>query len=266
MFKKILTICLCLCVVFSVAGCSKEPTTLNFHNFNDKDLFRLINDEVIIYGYFLLNPVKNNVAYIAEIPYKAISNQQTDTNTQYAKINLKETGVMAVSFKETPKYTSLPLKITGKIEAGPFTDAYYFKYDYRIKDAVYEVVDFSYLDADLQHYYKIAERGYLDTLYSYFLDLEVFVSEYDKENEFPTMEKYNEIIKELEEKTRNNLEENIYDLFKDFNTLYLKVQEQHLNGTIDTEKSLEDLTDFYNDFGLFVSSYAVIAPEGTTIE
>ena len=266
MFKKILSICLCLCITFSLAGCgSSTPTYLDFHNYSNTDLFRLINNDVVIYGYFLLNPVENNVAYIAETPYQAISNTQTDANTNYAEINFQKAGIMAVHFKETPEYTSMPIKITGTIEAGPFTDAYYFKYDYRIKNATYEVVDFSCLDSDLQQYYRLAEKGYLDTLYSYFIDMEIFVSEYNKENEVPVLEDYNEIIKELENKTRNTLEEVVYDLFKEFNVLYTTIYEDHNNGTIDTETALENLNDFYNDFGKFVSTYGAIAPQGTQI-
>lgn len=250
-------------MIFSFTGCAdKEPTMLDFHTYDKGDLFRLINHKVEIYGYFYLNPTQNNTAYIGEIPYQAISVEQQGSDMQYAEVNLMDTRIMAVCFKETPQYTSMPIKITGTLEAGPFTDGYYLKYDYRIKNATYEIIDFAYLDVNLQHFYKITERGYLDTLYSYFLDLEIFLSDYDKDkSKIPNIDDCNKMIKEFAEMERRTaLEEVVYDLAEELKAIHTEIEKTHTDGTLDTKILLESMEKFYNNFNNFVISYGTLTP------
>ena len=262
MFKKLFAVLLVICMVFSLSACSNKTTTLDFYNYSESDLFKLIGKKVEIYGYFLLNPASNNVAYVAEMPYRAIDNQQTSGNVSYAAINMQKNGVIAVHFKETPEYTSMPIKITGTIEAGPFTDSYYFTYNYRIKNATYEVVDFSYLDATLQMYYNIAKPGYTDAIYSGILQLEILLSDTENVTKFPKLEHYEDIKKELEAKTRNTMEEEYLAMLNDLNKIYTTHEEKFNNKQFKAEDLSKDVEEFFSDFNVFLSAYAGIAPVG----
>ncbi len=261
MLKKLFAVLLVICMVFSISACSNKTTTLDFYNYDNSDLFRLINQKVEIYGYLLLNPSQNNVAYVAELPYRAISNDQVSGNVSYAEIDMKTNGVVAVHFKETPKYTSMPIKITGTLEAGPFTDAYYFKYDYRIKNATYEVVDFSYLDATLQGYYNLAKQGYMDVVYGGVLDIEIFITDTNA-TKFPELKDYENVVKELNAKTRTTMEEEYLTMLNKLNTIYTTHKELYDKGELNREELVNDVETFYNEFDVFLTAYAGIAPTG----
>lgn len=260
--KKVIVCLLMCCILMTLfTGCAeKAPTTIDFYNYTDVDLFKLTNQKVTIYGYFLLNPVQNNTAYISNMPYIMLSNPQQSGSTtiDYAKIGVYENGVISVHFKETPKYTSKPIKITGTLEAGPFYDAYYFSYNYRIKNAVIEEIDIAYMEPSLQIFSKMAEQGYYDVIYQRILDLEIFITEAKKE--FPKFEEYEKIKKDFEGKTPNVLETEYLELLKELNDVYEKYSKLYGTDEYDVDVLQKAIENVYTNFQMYIVSYGCISP------
>jgi hypothetical protein len=74
-------------------------------------------------------------------------------------------------------YTDRPVKITGRMELGDFTDEYGYTYNYRIADAGYEVVDLSQVSSDYAMYQAMAEDGVIADVNSMF-DYLLFVCQW----------------------------------------------------------------------------------------
>jgi hypothetical protein len=74
-------------------------------------------------------------------------------------------------------YTDRPVKITGRMELGDFTDEYGYTYNYRIADAGYEVVDLSQVSSDYAMYQSLAEDGVIADVNSMF-DYLLFVCQW----------------------------------------------------------------------------------------
>lgn len=261
--KKIVSIILSCLLIVSIASaltsCKKDkPTTLDFYNFEENDLNKLANKDVVLYGYFLLNPCFQKTAYIAEIPLRAINNDQSQyEDTTYQKIEMKENGVIAVSFKETPSYTSRPLKITGKLKKGNFKDAYYFTYDYIIADATCEEISSYEIPEKVSSYDTLASKGYIDTIYQGFLNLQLFANDYEGQK-FPGFENGKEVLTELSELKTDEVKENFYEIFKELYEIYDTYGEAFQNSTIDYVKMSEEVTELYSKFDAFLKSYANI--------
>lgn len=253
LFLVFVTLCLLL------TGCSKEAKVLDFYNFDNNALSKLNNKEVVVYGYFLLNPVKNKIAYIAEAPLRAISNEQSEyEETTYIELNMQENGVIAVAFKEEPTYTSRPIKIRGTLKKGRFTDGYYFAYEHMITDAVVEEIPFYELPTVVQMYDDIAERGYIDTLYSRFLDLQLYSSQIEKEMPFPEFTNYEEIMKELDKKeTLNEVEQGYKDIFNKLHDIYVEYKEDE---NPEHQEHFNKVSELYVSFDTFLKTYGGISP------
>ena len=72
-------------------------------------------------------------------------------------------------------------KITGTLEAGPFTDNNSFIYNFRIKNAVVESVDIHEFTPELQTFYNLAELGLPDILYTKLMEIEEFLNLTDED-------------------------------------------------------------------------------------
>ena len=109
---------------------------------------------VTLTGYMAtLSPLEGDYIYLMNLPFQScpfcVPNTQQLTNT------------MAVYAAKNTKfdYTDRPVKITGKMEVGEFTDDYGYAYNYRIVDAKYEIVDLSAVSEAYALYQSLAEDG-----------------------------------------------------------------------------------------------------------
>ena len=157
--KKLLTLGLVLALAAcALAGCgsgSAEPTALSFRDSASIDAITALKGKpVVITGYMAtLSPLDGSYIYLMNLPYQScpfcVPNTQQLANTMavYAPKNQKFT------------YTDRPVRVTGRIELGDFSDAYGYTYNYRVVDATWETVDLSKVSDDYALYAALAEDG-----------------------------------------------------------------------------------------------------------
>ena len=143
------------CALSGCGGGSAEAAKLSFaESASLETIESLKNKPVTITGYMAtLSPLSGEYIYLMNLPFQScpfcVPNTQQLANT------------MAVYAKKGAKfeYTDRPVKVTGKIDLGSFTDEYGYEYNYRIVDAVCEVVDLSDVSAEYALYQSLAEDG-----------------------------------------------------------------------------------------------------------
>lgn len=156
--KSISLLLLLALLTLALAGCgagSAEATKLSFaESASLETLQGLKGKAVTITGYMAtLSPLSGDYIYLMNLPYQScpfcVPNTQQLANT------------MAVYAAKGSKfeYTDRPVKITGKLELGDFSDDYGYTYNYRVVDARYETVDLSQVSADYALYQSLAEDG-----------------------------------------------------------------------------------------------------------
>ena len=144
-----------LCLTGCGGAKPADAQKLSFAQSVSIDAIRALDGQpVTITGYMAtLSPLSGDYIYLMNLPYQScpfcVPNTQQLANTM---------AVYAAKGK-TFAYTDRPVKITGRMELGDFTDAYGYTYNYRIADAVLEVVDLSQVSSDYAMYQSLAEDG-----------------------------------------------------------------------------------------------------------
>ena len=159
MRKLLWTIAVLALVAACLTGCggakSAEARKLSFAESVSIDAIRALDGQpVTITGYMAtLSPLSGDYIYLMNLPYQScpfcVPNTQQLANTM---------AVYAAKGK-TFEYTDRPVKITGRMELGDFTDEYGYAYNYRIADANCETVDLSQVSAEYAMYQSLAEDG-----------------------------------------------------------------------------------------------------------
>ena len=143
---------------------SAEPTALSFKDSASIDAITALKGKpVVITGYMAtLSPLDGSYIYLMNLPYQScpfcVPNTQQLANTMavYAPKNQKFT------------YTDRPVRVTGRLELGDFSDEYGYTYNYRVVDATYETVDLSKVSDDYALYTALAEDGVIADVNSMF--------------------------------------------------------------------------------------------------
>ena len=178
MKKHLLMVTLLAIAVMCLSGCGNSMKTataqkLSFAESVSIDSIKALDGKpVTITGYMAtLSPLNGDYIYLMNLPYQScpfcVPNTQQLANT------------MAVYAAKGTKfdYTDRPVKITGRMELGDFTDEYGYTYNYRIADAGYEVVDPSQVSSDYAMYQSLAEDGVIADVNSMF-DYLLFVCQW----------------------------------------------------------------------------------------
>ena len=170
MKTKILSIILALIIptmsVFGFASCAKKPdysdaTPISFKAALSFDYLKSLDGKpVTIRGYMATNasPLDGSYIYLMNLPYQSCpycipnTNQLANTMTVYAPEG------------EKFDYTDQAIQVSGILEVTDspdefFTDLYNYEFNFRIVDAVYEVVN----DADSQ-FNELAKNGIYDEI------------------------------------------------------------------------------------------------------
>ena len=155
--KKIIRLLLLLALAAcALAGCrggdTAEPAKLSFAESASLDTIKSLKGKpVTLTGYMAtLSPLSGEYIYLMNLPYQScpfcVPNTQQLANTMavYAAKGTKFT------------YTDRPVRITGRIELGDYTDEYGYAYNYRIVDAKYEAVDLSRVSDEYAQYQSLA--------------------------------------------------------------------------------------------------------------
>ena len=171
--KKLLDLALILALTAcALAGCgggsAAEPTALSFKDSASIDAITALKGKpVVITGYMAtLSPLDGSYIYLMNLPYQScpfcVPNTQQLANT------------MAVFAPKGQKFTftDRPVRVTGRLELGDFSDDYGYTYNYRLVDARFETVDLSKVSDDYALYMALAEDGAIaevDSMFNYLL-------------------------------------------------------------------------------------------------
>jgi hypothetical protein len=142
----------------TLSGCgggSAEAAKLSFAESASLETIEgLKGKTVTLTGYMAtLSPLEGDYIYLMNLPFQScpfcVPNTQQLANT------------MAVYAAKGTKfdYTDRPVKITGKMDVGQYTDDYGYEYNYRLVDATCEIVDLSEVSEDYALYQSLAEDG-----------------------------------------------------------------------------------------------------------
>ena len=186
---KTLSILLLLAAVAAcLSGCGgrggAQAQKLSFAEAVGIDAIRALDGKpVTITGYMAtLSPLSGEYIYLMNLPYQSCP--FCVPNTQQLANTMAVYAAKGSSFD----YTDRPVKITGRMELGDFTDEYGYVYNYRIVDAKSEVVDLSQVSADYAMYQSLAEDGVIADVNAMF-DYLLFICQwmeyqggYDDEN------------------------------------------------------------------------------------
>lgn len=252
--KRFLSLFLIIVLIFSMVACSNEQTDdggatkISFSQ-SVEELKKLDGKTVTINGFMsLLSPLNGSLIYLMNIPYQSCPFCIPNTNTLANTIAVKG---------ENIELTPMPVKITGKLVFGKFSDSYGYEYSYRIQDAKVEVLDEKEISENIKVYYTVAQNGYLDEL-SFVIDCLVQVSFYKEYEIDPAVfAEYGEIpfedyasIKATIEKLNTNGE---YD---DFLTMLDKTEENRININKElVDKNVDNYTKYKEDTNALVELF-----------
>ena len=159
-FRKSLAALLLLALIAgALSGCgsggSAEPAKLSFaESASIETIQSLKGKAVTITGYMAtLSPLEGSYIYLMNLPYQSCP--FCVPNTQQLANTMAVYAAKGVKFD----YTDRPVKITGRMEVGSFTDDYGYEYNYRVVDAKYEIVDLSKVSEEYALYQSLAEDG-----------------------------------------------------------------------------------------------------------
>ena len=167
MTKRAFALILTLILLVSLLPSCKDEGTAQLLSFSQtqsvSEMEKLDGKRVTIIGYMsTLSPVSGEFMYLMNLPYQScpfcLPNSTTLSNTiaVYAKD------------KDGFEFTDRAIRVKGTLEFGDYTDEFGYEYGYRIKDAVYEVVDTSDLSAELRLWQQLAQTDVIGKVYSMF--------------------------------------------------------------------------------------------------
>lgn len=171
---KTAAVLLCALLLSPVlAGCNKTeaPTTdesgvavLTFSGAIDYGTLQSLQGKTVsILGYMAtLSPVSGAYMYLMNLPYQSCPYCVPNTN--------QLSNTMAVYAPDGKKFdfTDGPIRVTGTLELGDFTDEYSYTYNYRITNASYRTVDSDSLSGNMKLWQKIADDGLTADVYAMF--------------------------------------------------------------------------------------------------
>lgn len=168
--RKILSFVLALLMLAALCSSCTEAEydgntrLLSFAEANGVSEMKALNGrEVSIIGYMsTLSPVDGTFMYLMNLPYQSCPFCKPNTTQLSNTI-----AVYAKSGKEFA-FTDRAIRVTGVMEFGDFTDSFGYAYSYRIKDAVYSVLDTSDMNEELRLWQQLASTDVISDAYAMF--------------------------------------------------------------------------------------------------
>ncbi len=125
-----------------------------------EEMQKLDGKTVTLIGYMsTLSPISGSFMYLMNLPYQSCpfcvpnTTQLANTMAVYAR---SESGF---------EFTDSAIRVTGTLEFGSYTDEFGYEYNYRIKDAVYEILDTADMDPKLQLWQQLASTDVIAEIY-----------------------------------------------------------------------------------------------------
>lgn len=168
MIKRLICVLLAVILLFAcLVSCEKEESGSQLLSFSEAqsvaEMEKLDGKTVTIIGYMsTLSPVSGKFMYLMNLPYQSCpfcipnTTQLSNTMAVYAKGN------------DEFEFTDRAIKVTGILEFGDYTDEFGYEYSYRIKDAIYSVLDTSDMSEQLRLWQQLASTDVVSEVYSMF--------------------------------------------------------------------------------------------------
>ena len=176
MRRTIIIILTLTLIAVSLTGCGggkAEAVTLSFAQSASIETIQDLKGKLVsITGYMAtLSPLEGDYIYLMNLPFQSCP--FCVPNTQQLANTMAVYAAKGVKFD----YTDRPVKITGKMDVGQYTDEYGYEYNYRLVDATYEIVDLSEVSEEYALYQSLAEDGVIADVNAMF-DYLLFVCEW----------------------------------------------------------------------------------------
>lgn len=255
--KRFLSLFLIIVLVFSMVACSNdnsqnnEAVKIKFSQ-TVEELKEYENNIVTINGFIsLLSPLDGSLVYLMNLPFQTcpfcVPNTDTLSNT------------IAVDAQKI-EYTTAPVKVTGKLVFGDFTDDYGYQYSYKIIDAEMQILDETEISEKTRVYYTVSEKDYVVDVYNV-IEAIFQVAYYDEMNVDPNIfsqfgpipfERYEEIKSTLEKlNTNKEYNEFIFILNRAEETrvkLNKDLAENNTENYLNYKTAADELFDAFTEF------------------
>lgn len=160
----VLVFILLLPLLVSCKEDSSEARLLSFsESQNISELKKLDGKKVSIIGYMsTLSPVSGKFMYLMNLPYQSCpfcipnTTQLANTMAVYSKS------------KDGFEFTDRAIIVTGILDFGNYTDEFSYTYNYRIKNATYEILDTSNMSEELRLWQQLASTNAVADAYTMF--------------------------------------------------------------------------------------------------
>jgi hypothetical protein len=175
---KKLFMLLCCLVVLVVSGCStksdlslsdakpaiklKKENGVTQIRFKDtlsvEQLGALDGKKVSIIGFMsTISPLNGEYIYLINMPYQSCPFCKPNTN------QLVNTLAVHAKKGDSFPFTDIPVKMTGTLQIGNFTDVLGYSYPLQLIDATYVKADISGLEDDIKTYTELIDKGFATT-------------------------------------------------------------------------------------------------------
>ena len=244
MKRALLLLILLALAALALSGCggSAEAHKLSFAESTSIETLKSLDGKpVTLTGYMAtLSPLSGDYIYLMNLPYQSCP--FCVPNTQQLANTMAVYAAKGTSFT----YTDRPVKITGRLAMGDFSDEYGYTYNYRIVDAKYETVDLSQVSADYALYQSLAEDGVIADVNAMF-DYLMFVCQWTEYQSSYEDESGNQITYFLYPGDAENLltDEGPYGYATQASADYFPTLIRRVNAV--SESGLKELTDIISD-------------------
>lgn len=255
--KKLLSFLLVFVLILSLCACGteKEDTSVTPIKFSQsiEELEKLDEKTVEIKGFMsLLSPLNGELFYLLNIPFQSCPFCIPNTNTLSNTIAVKG---------ENIEFTTEPIKITGTLVFGDFSDSYGYEYNYRIENAKITKLDTSEVSNEMKVYYTLSQEGFIEDTYMTitFFDQVAFYESYNLEaNEFDSygeipFDNYQTIVDTVKSLNANGEYNDFLEIVELVEDIRLR-----MNKSL-TSKDYESYTTYQKDVdSVFTKFYAFI--------
>lgn len=258
--KKLLSFLLIFVLLFSLCACGTEKednsvTTIKFSQ-TVEDLKKLENKTVEIKGFMsLLSPLNGELIYLLNIPFQSCPFCVPNTNTLSNTIAVKGKNI---------EFTTKPIKITGTLVFGKFSDSYGYEYNYRIENAKITPLNDEEVSKEMKVYYTLSQEGFIEETYMVmtFFDQVAFYesynldkTEFDSYGEIP-FDKYQTIVDTVNSLNSDGEYNDFLEMVKLVEDVRTRMNKSLTNKDYDSYTTYQkDVDELFTMFYAFINKY-----------
>ncbi len=156
-----------LFLTLPLSSCDEEeaPSGAQLLSFSQaqsiEEMKKLDGKAVTIIGYMsTLSPISGDFMYLMNLPYQSCPFCVPNTT------ELANTIAVYAKSADGFDFTDQAIRVTGILEFGDYTDEFGYQYGYRIKDAVYSVLNTDEMDEKLKLWQQLAATDVISDIYA----------------------------------------------------------------------------------------------------